>query len=535
MKGNKYFYPILYLFLLPIFLAFLFEFVFKSITLSRVFNLLENLLFAILIILFSFLITNLKYKKLFFLITIPFFNFCLLFETLYYYLFDNFLTASAIFVVIESNSNEIKDFLSVHVDRCVMGLILIFLINIIYVLTKGKKYFKVFFEFKLNKFMVFELLLILYFVLKLTVLIIYNVPYILIKSPVSYYQEMKKFENYGKENKIGSFTNVKHEEKGKELYVVVLGESTNKKHFNLYSNYYRETTPLLNSIKNDLFVFNNVISAHSYTIGALSKALTLGNYENPDKKYKGSIIQLLNKANFNTYWVSNQRPVGMMDTHITKIGLGASKSFFLNTRHTSEHTVLDDELIKKMRDILLEKGSKKIIFLHMLGTHLSYNNRFPESETYFKDVPKTKFKTKNTYKTINDYDNAIRYNDKLLKQIIDLVKAENETSYVLYFSDHGQEVYDDIDFSGHTIDEKITKNMYEIPMFLWVSDTYKSKNSLNFDVNKKYMTDDMFHSIADITNIISDQVDSTRSIFNKSFKERKRIIKDTINFDTYFK
>ena len=138
MKGNKYFYPILYLFLLPIFLAFFFEFVFKSITLSRVFNLLENLLFAILIILFSFLITNLKYKKLFFLITIPFFNFCLLFETLYYYLFDNFLTASAIFVVIESNSNEIKDFLSVHVDRCVMGLILIFLINIIYVLTKGK-------------------------------------------------------------------------------------------------------------------------------------------------------------------------------------------------------------------------------------------------------------------------------------------------------------------------------------------------------------------------------------------------------------
>ncbi|MCF8272437.1 MAG: phosphoethanolamine transferase [Flavobacteriaceae bacterium] len=450
-------------------------------------------------------------------------------------MFDNYLTASAIFVVIESNSNEIKDFLSIHVDQAIIVLILMFLINIIYVLTKGKKHLEVFFEFKLNKFLVITFLLIVYFVLKLTVIIVYNVPYILIKAPVSYYQEMKKFEKYGKENKLGSFTNVQHEENGKELYVIVLGESTNKKHFNLYNNYYRETTPQLNSIKNDLFVFSNVISAHSYTIGALSKALTLGNYENPDDIYKGSIIQLLNQANFNTYWVSNQRPVGMMDTHITKIGLGASKSFFLNTKHTSENTVLDVELIKTMRNILMEKSNKKIIFLHMLGTHLSYNNRFPESETYFKDVPKTKFKTKKAYQTINDYDNAIRYNDKLLKQIIDLVKAENETSFVLYFSDHGQEVYDDINFSGHTIDEKITKNMYEIPMFLWVSDAYKSKNTLKFDVNKKYMTDDIFHSIADISNVSSNQLDSTRSIFNKSFKERKRIIKDTIDFDGYFK
>ena len=49
------------------------------------------------------------------------------------------------------------------------------------------------------------------------------------------------------------------------------------------------------------------------------------------------------------------------------------------------------------------------------------------------------------------------------------------------------------------------------------------------------MTDDMFHSIADISNISSDQVDTTRSIFNESFKEIKRIIKDTIDFDSYFK
>lgn len=535
MIRSKYLTSILYLFLVPIFLVFSFELIFKNLSISRVFNLIENILFATLIILLSFLISKVKYKKLFFLLSVMIFNLSLLFETLYYYLFDNFLSASALFVVMESNSNEIRDFLSVHIDKYVVGLVLFFLIYIAYILTKGKKHFKVFFEVELNKFLVFELLLMLYFVLKLSVLIVYNVPYILIKAPISYWQEMKKFQNYGKEHKIGSFTNVNHKGNGKELYVIVLGESTSKKHFNLYNNYYRETTPKLNSIKNDLYIFNNVISSHSYTIGALSKALTLGNYENPNGKYQGSIIQLLNQAKFNTYWISNQRPVGMMDTHITKIGLGATKSFFLNTKHTSEHTVLDDELIKIMRKVLLEKGDKKIIFLHMLGTHLSYSNRFPEAETYFKDVPKTKFKTKKAYKAINDYDNAIRYNDKLLKQIVEIIKAENKSSFVLYFSDHGQEVYDDINFSGHTIDEKITRSMYEIPMFLWVSEKYKLKNGINFNINKKYMTDDMFHSIADISHVYSDQVDLTRSIFNINFKDRKRIIKDTINFDTYFK
>jgi len=535
MNNNKFIRPLLYLFLLPIIIAFSFEYVFKSITFPRFYNLIENLLFAILILLFSFLFSNLKYKKLFLLTSIFLFNICLIFETVYFYLFDNFLSSSAIFVVLESNSSEIKEFLSVHVDKYVFGFLIFFFLNIIYVFVKGQKFLKPILEISFNKFLIFELLLMLYFVLKLSVLIVYNVPYILIKAPLSYYQEMKKFENYGKENKIGQFTNVKHETKGKELYVVLIGESTSKKHFNLYNNYYRETTPLLNSIKDDLFVFNNVISAHTYTIGALSKGLTLGNYENPDGKYKGSIIQLLNQANFNTYWVSNQRPVGMMDTHITKIGLGAGKSFFLNTRHTNEKTNLDDELIKTMRKILLEKGDKKVIFLHMLGTHLSYKNRFPASENFFKDIPKTKFKTKKAYQAINDYDNAVRYNDKLLKEVLDIIKAENKTSYVLYFSDHGQEVFDDIEFSGHTIDENITKSMYEIPMFLWVSDAYKSKNKLKFDVNKKYMTDDMLHSIADISNVTCDQVDSTRSIFNENFKERKRIIKDTIDFDTYFK
>jgi heptose-I-phosphate ethanolaminephosphotransferase len=224
-----------------------------------------------------------------------------------------------------------------------------------------------------------------------------------------------------------------------------------------------------------------------------------------------------------------------MDTHVTKIGTGAYKSIFLNTKHTSDRTILDIELVNALKDIVQEEGNKKVVFLHMLGTHLNYKMRYPKEFEVFKNTPITKYKKKKAFETINAYDNAIRYNDYILRNIIEVVRKENLNGFVSYFSDHGQEVFGDMDFFGHTIDEEISKNMYEIPMFLWTTEEYNLNNSFEFDLNRKYMIDDLIHSIADISNIKSDQIDSTRSIFSKSFKERKRIIKDTIDFDSYYK
>ena len=106
---------------------------------------------------------------------------------------------------------------------------------------------------------------------------------------------------------------------------------------------------------------------------------------------------------------------------------------------------------------------------------------------------------------------------------------------MLYFSDHGQEVYDDIEFFGQSVDEMVTKNMYEIPMFLWQSEEHRKLKMIKKEISSRYMTDDLFHSIADLCFVASDEVDISRSIFNDAFKERKRIIKDSIDFDSDFK
>ena len=80
-----------------------------------------------------------------------------------------------------------------------------------------------------------------------------------------------------------------------------------------------------------------------------------------------------------------------------------------------------------------------------------------------------------------------------------------------------------------------TKDMFDIPFVLWRSEKYKQEKLLSIKFDRKYMIDDLFHSLSDLLSISSLEVDSTRSIFNRGFKDRKRIILDSVDYDTFFK
>lgn len=526
-----------FIFLLPIIVFFLFESFSKNISIERFYNFFENILFAALLLIIPLFIKSLKFKLLYLKSAVILFNICLFLETFYYYHFNGVFSVSAMFVIFETNVTESKEFLLAYFNGSMIFLSILTVILIIWGIQSFNRDIK---SLVISKGLKIKLILSFFLILvflKLTKLIVYNVPYLLVRTPISYFHEMQKFKAYGKENTLGNFTDVRRKKSitNKELYIIVVGESTNKLHFQLYGKYYRKTTPLLHKIKDEILVLNDVISPHAYTIGSLSKGLTLGNTENPGGKFQGSILQLLNQAGFKTYWVSNQRPIGISETQVTKIAKGAGTSSFLNMNHTSEHTPYDEVLIKELNRIVLEDGDKKVVFLHMIGAHFYYEKRYPLKFNIFKDVPKTRFNRPEVYKTINAYDNVMRYTDSILSEVINVAKKQDAHSFMLYFSDHGQEVYDEIDFFGQTIDQRITKNMYDIPMFLWMNDSYNLRKKIVKNSDKKYMTDDVFHTIADLCGVTSKETDSTRSIFNASFKERKRIIKNNLDYDTYFK
>jgi len=537
MRNNKTKIKFLYLFFIPITLAFLFENIFKEISLKAFYNLIENLLFAIALMCPLYFIKKIKWNKIYFVVVYLFFCFCTYFESAYYYLFNTYFSPSAIFVIFESNLNEAKEFVSFYIDTPLLFFTLIFTLTSFILVFKYEviELFNIKRTKKTTIKVVSVFVAILLF-LKISTLIVFNLPYLIIKSNLEYYKESEIFGNY-KENKNGNFHDVKrliNPNQDEELYVIIIGESTNRYHLGIY-DYYRQTTPKLSKIKDELLIYNNVISPHAYSVGALTKILTLGNYESPEKVTKGSIIQLINSVGFDTYWLSNQRPIGPYESLITKISMSAKYSKFITTTIAGNSTVLDGELVKELDKTIKQlKNKKNVIFLHLMGTHHHYENRYPNIFNKFLDNPITNFKSKENFEKINHYDNTILYNDFLITDILNKVSKLNKKSFVLYFSDHGEEMFNDLDMAGHN-EDVYSKNMFDVPFILWQSPKYILEKNIPFAANRKYMIDDLIHGIADLLDIKSKETNPSRSIFNDNFISRKRIIKDTIDYDTFFK
>ena len=527
---------VFYLFSLPVLLAFFFELLSNTTSLNPLYNALENSLFSIVIISPIHFICQKKYQSIYLIITYFLFCFFLFFESVYYHLFESYFSSSVIFILLDSNISEASEFLNFYISKSVV------LYGFLMLLISFFSFFKIrsfTVHQKINDFgsrvIVVIISAVIVVFLKFSSIIVYNLPYLFIKSYIEYSVESKKLGDY-KLNPTGDFNNVKRvtDSLQDEVYVLILGESSTRAHMGIY-DYNRQTTPKLTKLRKELLIYNDVISPHAFSIGSITKSLTLGNYESNSDTGSGSIIQLANNTNFDTTWLSNQRPIGVYESLITKISLSSNSPKFLTATIARHNKTLDEDLLPALDRVLISnKHPKKFIVVHLIGSHLNYKNRYPNSFNIFKDKPSINFPTQENFDTTNQYDNTILYTDFMVSEIIKKIDALNTKSFVLFLSDHGEELFNDLNMAGHNEDTP-TKNMFDIPFLLWRSDKYKKDKLLSIDFDRKYMIDDLFHSIADLLEISAQEVDSTRSIFNKKFKDRKRIILKSVEYDTFFK
>ena len=77
--------------------------------------------------------------------------------------------------------------------------------------------------------------------------------------------------------------------------------------------------------------------------------------------------------------------------------------------------------------------------------------------------------------------------------------------------------------------------MYDIPFILWFSKKYKSKfneiEKISDYLNRKYILEDFPHTFADIIHTKFERYEPTKSILNKQFKEKDRIVIKNRNYD----
>ena len=525
-------FSLYFIVLIPSFAAVLIS---TELNWSLVCNFTESVLFGILFVLVISFFKKSTFKRILNYILFLFFTFCTYTETVYFLIYKTYFSPSTIFVFFDSNPQEVSEFLAFYSTKPIIVLTLITLLVSVWCLKQLYLLSSQFFTVSKNT-IIYSLIfigIILGF-LRLSKLIDYNFPYLFARSYILYQKESKELDVY-KKNKNGNFESVAVKpSSAQQVYVLVLGESTTKSHLGVY-DYARPTTPLLSAQKDDLLLFQDVISPNTYSVASVTKLLTLANYEYPKATSQGSIIQLANAADFETFWLSNQRPLGPYESLITKLSFSSDHTKFITTVNAGNSKTLDADLLSDLDAVLNQSQSNKIfILLHLIGTHHNYEDRYPPSFNVFNGMVNSNFRSDAIAEKINHYDNAVLYNDFVLNAVIDRLKTLNANSFMLFLSDHGEELYTDLNIAGHNEDTP-TKSMYEIPFILWQSEKYKEYRTIDTDVNKPYMSDDLFHGLADLMGIQCNQVDYQRSIFSDRFKERPRIILDSIDYDNAFR
>lgn len=298
-----------------------------------------------------------------------------------------------------------------------------------------------------------------------------------------------------------------------DTYVIVIGESVRRDHVSLYG-YHRETTPFIDKQKNNLFVFEKAIAPAPITTMSLASILTIkAPNDSSPMLLNDNILNMANKAGFETYWFSRQNAIGQFETVVTSIAKSAQHKEWLPSGY-------DDTLLIKLDEALSANthGKKKLIILHTNGSHLSACNQYPAEDRHFTDG-------QSEYEDC--YDNSILFTDKFLDSIFR--RLENASASVLYFSDHGQLKRikrGEVDYIHGSINP--SKESVDIPQFIWYSPVINSLDKKIGVYDALYSATNNYYLIANWLGINKNNgIDITSPLSDNYQADSKVIIMDT--------
>lgn len=446
-------------------------------------------------------------------------------DVLYSLTFRSAFTPAAVEAIFLTNMGESKEFIKSYLSSANIATVFGYLVAFVYLLWSVDNWVEHEYPLLANIFMSVLLLLVFYkaFFKKE----IYGVlPGVLGMLPT--YLVEKHYANRLIDARQLNADKLSHTTTKKEaeldVLVMVIGESSSPRHYGCYG-YGRDTTPYLKNC--NLTIFKDVISPFVQTNPALSYILTEADSQNslnPDEAF--SIVDYLNKSGVETYWISNQEPVKSTPSAIAKT---AKYSWFSSQEFAGQHGQFDEVLLPEVARALSDKKAKKLIAVHLMGSHLQYQHRYPKSWEYFSDsIGITGYKetlSSQEVKSINQYDNSIRYTDHVVNEVIKMAESnESDKVGVLYFSDHGEEVYDTRAFKGHE-PVNYSKPMFEVPMLYWGKQPSSSvKSALQKNSDQPMMLDEVFHSVLDLMGVDTLVVNQAKSAFSSKYESKLRIV-----------
>ena len=337
-----------------------------------------------------------------------------------------------------------------------------------------------------------------------------------------WYQEQRKINQaFAKHQQFTFHASALRSPQDKQLVVLVLGETSRRANWQL-NGYERQTNPLLSAQAN-LVNFTDMLSISNATRSSIPILLTrkpaasANSYDFAEK----SIISAFKEAGFATYWLSTQQKFGTHDTSTSVYAKEADAVIFLNKTNYSNQGETDEVILPALTKILAAPHKKQLIVIHTLGSHFDYSHRYPAAFDIFRpsltDLDRYSLQD-NRYKQqiVNSYDNSILYTDYVLNGLIESLKLQTNTeSFLLYSSDHGEDLFDgQCDKSGHGNE---TVFNFEVASLAWYSQAFADKHpdkiqKLKINASKKINHTSVFPTLIDAADIIIPAYRHERSV-----------------------
>lgn len=299
--------------------------------------------------------------------------------------------------------------------------------------------------------------------------------------------------------------------------IVVIGESASRNYMKAYTpSFPYEDTPWLSEKfakdEENFLKFDNAYSSWSQTVPVLQRALTEQSQYNGKEFFdSASIIDVAKKAGYETWWFSNQGRYGQYDSAITLVAKTADHAEWTDDSYNFSDKY-DESLLQYLTQV--DPSKNNFIVLHIMGSHIYYNNRYPSEFNKFETA-----EGDSTVSSVQSYANSILYTDYILSQIFDYAQKNLNMQAMVYFSDHGE----NIEISHNP--DVFSFDMVRIPLWIYLSPSYQQvmpghSKALRMHRDRYFTNDMLYDTICGLLNAPSSRYNPEQDFasFSYSFK-----------------
>lgn len=339
---------------------------------------------------------------------------------------------------------------------------------------------------------------------------------------VSAFQRTARLNNYPYTSSGFTYSPKREASSGKEVYVMVVGETGRAADWEL-AGYGRSTTPRLKSLNNLIFYPHALTESNTThkSVPMLISPLTAQTFNSIDSIK--SAITLFKEAGFKTAFFSNQQ---RNRSYTEYFGSEADTTIYLSDLDVLP---LDGNLVELLKEFVADPtADKKFAVIHTYGSHFKYNDRYPIGFGDFKPDAIADANRNTRDRLINAFDNSILYADSCLNAMAEVLNVPGLRSAMVYATDHGEDIFDDSRSRFLHASPIPTYYQLHVPMFVWLSDAYAESYPESLatlkenSIRQVSSTASFFHTIVDLSGIDTPCFNPGSSLASEMYKEPVR-------------